>query len=786
MKFKMLKKDFKRKRTMNIILLIFITLAAMFMSASAKNIIVMRSALENYFEIEEVPDYWMVTAFKSESDKFKEYAEKENVNYKIQELLSADSENIKINGSTLNYRNNIVISKLKGNNVVYDSENKKIEEVKNGEIYLTNEFINATGSIVKPGDEINIDIKGKKRTFKLKGISKDAMYGSSMLGMTRFIISDNDYDFFMEDREYPDYYSIFSYSDNKDFMNDIPKLELNTVFNLNGDSINSMYIMDMVVAGIILIVSICLVIISVIILRFTIKFTINEEFREIGVMKAIGISNFKIRSLYIIKYIVIAAAGSVMGFFAGLPFGKLLLSGIEQNIIVDSRGSIFINILASLSAGAIVIFLCWLNTGSIKKLSPLDAVRNGNNGDSFKKKSPLSLEKLKISPIPFMAVNDIFCELKRFGIIIFIFIIGILLIDIPINAINSLQSDQMMEFFNLAKCDHVIGEELKIENNGFDRDKINEKLNSVKSELKSCGIDADVFQEMNLRVSISNKDKVTSSIAFQGMGDVKTTDYIYLIGTAPENSDEIAVTVKVAEALEADIGDTVSIRNKMDGSRKDYMITAIYQSMNNLGEGVRFYQDDDIDFAFAFGSFGIQIKYLDNPSTAQKEERKEILKDIYKDSEILTADEYISNMIGGAASQLDYVKYMILAVIICINVLVTVLMVKSYIAKEKNQIAVMKAVGFKNSKVCLWQTLRIGIILLISIILGSILSKPLTDLTAGQIFKIMGLYEFNCVINPLDNYFVYPVILLLFTATAAFLAALQTNKITAKDAAGIE
>lgn len=74
------------------------------------------------------------------------------------------------------------------------------------------------------------------------------------------------------------------------------------------------YVMDMIVAFTMLILSICLIIVSFVVLKFSITFTISEEFREIGVMKAIGISNFKIRSLYLTKYLMLAVIGAFVGF----------------------------------------------------------------------------------------------------------------------------------------------------------------------------------------------------------------------------------------------------------------------------------------------------------------------------------------------------------------------------------------------------------------------------------------------------------------------------------------
>ena len=54
-----LKKDLKRKKTMNIILLLFIILAVTFISSSVNNVIAVSTALDNYFKKAEVPDYWI-------------------------------------------------------------------------------------------------------------------------------------------------------------------------------------------------------------------------------------------------------------------------------------------------------------------------------------------------------------------------------------------------------------------------------------------------------------------------------------------------------------------------------------------------------------------------------------------------------------------------------------------------------------------------------------------------------------------------------------------------------
>ena len=61
---RILKKDLKRKRTMNVILLLFVILAGTFISSSMNNIITVRNAVDDYFEKAGAPNFIAATMDK--------------------------------------------------------------------------------------------------------------------------------------------------------------------------------------------------------------------------------------------------------------------------------------------------------------------------------------------------------------------------------------------------------------------------------------------------------------------------------------------------------------------------------------------------------------------------------------------------------------------------------------------------------------------------------------------------------------------------------------------------
>lgn len=782
MYLRILKKDLKRKKTMNIILLIFITLAAMFIASSVNNILTVTTALDDYFEMAEAPDYWIAISEQSEAERFYAFADENNYDYKNIELLLIEPKDVQVSGEEFDYSNTTYLSTLK-NSKVFDSKGEEITKINDGEIYVSANIFNSESNDFYEGAKIVIDYEGTKKEFTLKGYVKDALFGSSMIGMTRFLVSENDYSLFPNENSGITN-SISVYTDDSKFHDKFAALELNTIFDSDDSVLGTMYIMDTLIAAIVLIVSICLILVSMIILHFTINFTMSEEFREIGVMKAIGIPNRNIRGLYIVKYLAISIVGTVIGFLLSIPFSTLLLENASKNIIISGEGNLLLNLVCSFGAAAIVVLFCYFCTRKIKKFSPVDAIRNGENGERYKRKGVLRLSKTKLPAVLFMTVNDVLSGLKKYISMLVIFTLGVLLVIIPVNTINTLQSDKLIKWFNMADSDFVISQEILFAPNGHNMETVEKSLNDVKEYLAENNIDADVYREIIFRMTVSYNGRKMTSLAFQGIGGVTTDMYSYIKGTPPQNNNEVAISHYVADTIGAKIGDDVEINT--GNETKTYTVTAINQSMNNNGEGIRFYQQENLDYSFTTGCFGIQIKFDDNPSAKVLKERKALLAEEYPDTEVFTAGEYIDSMIGSVAGMLEDVKTLILAVILCINILVAVLMVKSFITKEKSEIAILKAVGFRNSSLTLWQTMRIGMILLIAIIIGTLISEPMSHLLIEPVFRMMGAYSIEFDIKPIEVYLIYPLIVLSVTSLAAFVSSLGLRKIQASEVSNIE
>jgi putative ABC transport system permease protein len=316
-------------------------------------------------------------------------------------------------------------------------------------------------------------------------------------------------------------------------------------------------------------------------------------------------------------------------------------------------------------------------------------------------------------------------------------------------------------------------------------EKLEKHLDEMEQILAENDIPAKCYQEMLFNLSVSFGEKESSILAFQGVGTTMDM-YEYTAGTAPQNNDEIAITRLAADLLNADIGDTVTI--KMPDGDKEYMITAFFQAMgSNQGVVLRLHSDEYIDYKQATGSINTQIMFTDNPDDKELERRIDEIQRIFPDYEnIKTCAETTADMLG-VTETLTAVKSLVAVLTIVLAALITVLMERSFIAKERGEIALMKAIGTRNGKIYCYHALRFLFVGIIVVIIGEILAMPLTHLCIDPIFKMMGMeLAVDYVINPVEMYLFFPLVILVTTTVSAFLTSLYTRKIKSSDTANIE
>ena len=785
-----LKKDLKRKKTMNVILLIFVLLSAMFMASSVNNIIAVTSGLDTFFDEAGMADHY-VLALDSEDNNLENALNElgSTTEYKREDIFYSLGSNVEINGKLVKYldRTALVMSVDNRKLNYFSPDNTEITNVEKGKCYISGPFAGEAG--LEAGDKFTLVIGEHRLELEYAGRAKDALLGSDFMGNPRFILNDTDYKYLLEDKEAQDMDGSVYYIKTTDMtaVEAAVGEQGGIILSADNNTIRTTYIMSMIVAALLLIVSLFLIIVSFVVLKHTIGFTLSEEFREIGVMKAIGMKNSSIRVLYLIKYFAITLVGSAIGFALSIPFSKLMLKSVSTSMYLSSESSVLIGALCSIAVVLITLLFCWSSTKKVKKLSPIDAVRNGQTGERFKKKSIMHLRKSKLGSNAFLATNDILSAPKKYSIITIVFAILILLVMILANTANTLNSEKLLFLLGATESDIYLSqtdasvEALKPDVNPADI--LEAKNVEIENILKEHDMPGDVHIESIYSTSVIIDGK-KSGIIFQHCPDTKASDYTYGEGTAPQNATEVALSYLTAEKLGVKVGDEITIL--ADGEEKKCTVTALFQTFQQMGTVCRLHEDFDVSKLDISGAFFFQIDFDDNPDKAEIDNRVEKVKDIFDTNQVFNCADFVKDCTG-AADTINSVKNLVLLIVLIIVILVAVLMERSFISSEKSEIALMKAIGFSNKSIIWHHTLRFAIVAFASSIIAAALCLPLTKLTMDPVMKIMGAVSgVSYEIAPLQIFVLYPLILVGVTIIAAFFTSIYTNTIKSSDAADIE
>ena len=781
---KILKKDLKRKKAMNIILFLFMIIVSMLFASSVNMLYTTTTALDNFKKVSNTADNMMFTYNNEENDKkIEEWANSsdkvKSIGYDEMIMVTADDITLPKQYNKLNDNTNIfILAKIpKKYNLVFN-QNDEAFKLEAGEVAIPMLMKEKTG--IQLGDKVKLTVGDCEKEFVVKHYVKEVTFGSELLGYKRIMINDNDFEDFYktQDKKAIRLWSIIKNQNTtyEDVERDYSKTSINSKFAFNSSVVTFSYFMDLMTTVIMIVLSIFLIFISFLILRFTIVFTIEEDYKEIGIMKAIGLKNNGIKSIYMVKYFALALVGGGIGFIASIPFSDYLMGSIATHIMM--KATLFNYVLSVISV-AFTIFItvgfCNMCTRNINKLSAIDAIRQGSMGERFSASRKLKLHKMKhISTPIYLALSDLIGGFKKFIILMITFVLGTVIIIIPINLINTMSSKEVITLFGLAKTtDFYIGassfSEKYINSNIED---LMKELSKIEQKAKGKGIEIKTYPRMSFysKIYVNNPDESKSIKCFQSY-DYTTDTYDYLSGTAPKLENEIAISTKVAEYFEIGLGDTIycTIKDHTD----QLIVTAIYQAINNAGYSVRLSETHEFSLK---DCNGFQVFGVINNMDIDKEEAIKTLKSQFLELDIKSSSQYIEQNFGSTTGQFGLVKNIIISIVLAINFLITSLLVRMLITKEIPEIAVLKSNGFKNKNIRKWQATRIALVLIISVMLGTLIANLIGDSLCYIIFKMVGITRLKLLIEPVQVFVIYPIIILIVTMAAVLTSLGQVRK----------
>lgn len=771
----MLMQDFIKKKVVTIALVIFIVLATLLVASGSNMIVELFNSLDELFAKAKAPHFVQMHAGEINKREIKDWSTDNNLvkNMEIAEAINIDGSNLYLSNSSRTQNNSVMDMYFVKQNKSFDyllDTDSQIIQVSKGEIAVPIYFMQKED--MKIGDKVRISSKAVDLELTVTAFVRDSQMNASIVHSKRFVVSDDDFAILKNsigEMEYLIQYILTDLSKVGEFTqayesSNLPQKGPTVNYNLF-KIVNA--ISDGIVVVVIILVSILLNIIALLCIRFTIITTIEEDYREIGVMKAIGVQKGDIKKIYLVKYVVMAALASLLGYLLSLSINHLFAANIML-YIGNAPKSVFQHLLPFLAVAVvfmIVIFFVMLILRRFNKISAVEALRAGNMGDRNQNSNLLSLNKSKFFNVNIlMGLKDVFQRSKMFSIIFVVFFICSFIIISPVNFLNTIQSPGFISYMGIGQSDIRIDLSQSAD--------ISQRYNKMVIYIKN---DKDVKKfspTVTSEYKIINGDGVQENIKIE-TGDFTIFPLEYLKGDAPTDDNEIALSYLNANEMNKSVGDT--LRLVIDNEEKAMQVSGIYQDVTNGGRTAKALISSEGDRVLWYV---VSLDFNSNVNIGAKIEEYE--KEFYP-AKVNHLEGYLNQTLGNTIEQLKLIVILTIVISVFILILITALFLKMLVAKDNYQIAVMKSMGFSVKDIRVQYLVKSLLVLNIAIILGTIFSNTIGQKLISFLWSFMGASQIKFVIDPIQAYILIPLILITVVTITTLMSIVSIKRSSIAD-----
>ncbi|WP_316571810.1 FtsX-like permease family protein [Neobacillus sp. YIM B06451] len=761
MYFRLIRNDILKSKLITLTTIIFVAAASMLVSLAAILVVNLSGALDTLMKKSETPHFMQMHSGDIDTARLNSFAEQHNNvdEYQVVEFLGIDGAQILLGENSLanSVQDNGLSLQNEKFDFLLDLNGNIINNVSDGELYVPVAYMK--DNLVRVGEKAIIS--GKE--FIVAGFLRDSTMNSSLSASKRFLVSNND---FAELKHLGNIEYLIEFR-LKDFsaIGEFETAYASAGLEANGPTVTYTLfkmmnaISDGMMIAVILLVSALVVSIAFMCIRFTLLAKIEDDYREIGVMKAIGMRIADIKRIYLAKYAAIAAIGSVLGFILSVLFQGVLLDNIRL-FMGESENASYAVVLGMI--GILLVFLAIIAyvNGVLKrfrKLSAAEAIRFGTSQEKAAGARRFSLSRNRLfSTNVFLGIKDVLARKRLYGTMLVVLVISSFIIIVPQNLYNTISSKNFIQYMGIGNYD------LRIQANSSDKtDEIEREIDSDSAVSKYAVLTTKTF-----KVKTGNGSEENIKVE---LGDHSEFPIEYSEGRAPVRDNEIALSAVNADELSAKTDDIITL--VIEGKEKDLKVTGIYSDITNGGKTAKaVFTDNSAKVMWTIVCVALSDESLVDKKVAQYSEQF----DFAKTSDI---DEFVSQTLGSTISSVKVASYASVAVALVIAVLVTLLFMKMLVAQDRPSIAIMKVLGFTNYDIKVQYVSRSVFVMIVGMILGTLLANTLGEILAGMLISSFGASTFNFTVNPLTAYVLSPLMMILTVLIATIIGTSSAGQI---------
>ncbi len=621
------------------------------------------------------------------------------------------------------------------------------------------------------GDELQVRTDDGGHDLTVRGFVRDSQMASSLSSATRFVVSGEDFADLASagggDREIIAEYRLTDTSQVSKFQT---AYESDDALPKNGQAVTYQMIRlinafsDGLVALALVFVSGLLMAIALLNLRFVIRGTLEDEVREIGVMKAIGLPHRSITSLYLSKYRVMALLGCVLGGGLAIIATRLLTRTVQVNYAVAPFGPLtfLVPVLALFLVYLLVVGMCRGVLRAVRRVEVVGALVHGstlNEKQSARRAERLARRARRTDLASGgggdmnrrLALLDLRAEIGQWVLIPIVFALAAVLIILPTNLLTTFESPRFVTYMGAPESD-------------------------LRADLQFSD-DVDVVHRQVLS-AMEADDRLTAvrdfaNVLFETPGEegwenlrVEVGDYSggtveFLDGEAP-GEGEIALSVMNAKQYDLEAGDEMSVRPGAGGPAAEVRVSGVYQDVTSGGRTAKM-QGEVTGDAVGYVIYADTVGDADAAALAREYTRD------HPSASVIPMKEYVQQTLSYITDA--FRSAAVLAGIFGIGValLITSLFLKLRLTRERSRMGVLMAMGFSAREIGFQVRLKVLLTVVIGTLVGIVVAATAGEWFVGAVIAQagLGISRLDFIPNPWLVYLACPLILIAAGYAAA-------------------
>jgi len=761
---KILREDFLGKKVISIVVFAFILLSSLLVASGSSLIMDLSSSLDALFKRAKVPHFVQMHAGNLDQEKIDHWTAENDLvkNQQTVEMITLDGSDLSLGENTAAEENSIMDISFVTQNTVFDfllDLDDDLVQLSPGEAAVPIYYLKRDN--LKLGDVIKISNDSFEKTLKIAAFIRDAQMNPSIVHSKRFLVHEQDYQTLRSQFPDTEYLIEFRLKDPNQ-IDSFSQAYLSSDLPQKGTTIDRGLLRTLnalsngILAGVVIVLSFLLMIIAILCLRFTLIATIEEDYKDIGVMKAIGIAKYDIKRIYLAKYVVMGGIASLSGYLLSILLSQNLAANMMLYLGKPASGLLhhLVPFAAASSISLIVVASCAIVLRRMNQITAVEALRSGTRGDSKTALPALDLRRSRwIDVNIFLGIRDVIQRFKLYGLLFFVFIFCAFVIIVPVHFLTTIQSPSFVSYMGIGQSDIRI--DLRHSEN------MAERFENMIAYLRD---DPDVKRFSPLvtsQFSMVGKNGAREAINIE-TGDFSIFPLNYSEGKAPEIENEIALSTLNAKEMNKSVGDKITLI--IDGQKKELTISGIYQDVTHGGRTAKATLPHNSEKVLWYAVS------LDVTPESHIPEKIRHYSAVFDPARVTNLESYLSQTLGNTITQLRKVTAITLVIGLSVAVLITSLFLKMLISKDASQIATMRSLGFSLRNIRIQYLSRALLLLSLGILLGTVFSNTLGQQLISALWSFMGASQINFVINPILTYGLLPLVLLLAVSATALVS----------------